>query len=130
MTTHFSEQLCDTYGLDKESLPAAYQSFLEKIESYNGKTTHGFMGYEEDEPLVVNFTTPWLLEEVEVFEDNDIDREENPTLVPLLQIDPHEANFLLVDVGQDACPVVIWEHETGEFEEISPSLKEFLAKLK
>lgn len=130
MSDSFSQQLCDTYDLEKTELPAAYRAFLEAMESYNGKKIHGFMGFEADDPLTVQFTTPWLLEEVEVFDDNDISREDNPTLVPLLQIDPHEANFLLTDVGQDACPVVMWEHETGKFEEISPSLEAFLARLK
>ena len=130
MSDSFSQQLCDTYGLDKSGLPSAYQTFLEAMESWNGKTIHGFMGYEADAPLTVNFTAPWLLEEVEVFDDNDISRDDNPTLIPLMQIDPHEANFLLTDIGKEACPVVMWEHETGEFEEISPSLETFLARLK
>lgn len=126
----FALDLIKTYNLDTAKLPASYKKFLQNIDSYTGKKAEGFMGYDEDEPLVVGFTTPWLLEEQEVFEDNDIDREENPTLIPFLQIDPFEPNFLLVDISDEDCPVVMWEHETGEFEEIAASLEDFLSDLK
>ena len=129
MKTSFSQQIIDTYQLDRAVLPLPYLKFLDNIETYSGKSTHGFFGFSVEDPLEINFMNPWLLKVQRVFDDWDIEREEHPTLIPLLQIDPQEANFLLTDIGKAECPVVMWEHETGEFDEVFPSLDTFLSGL-
>jgi hypothetical protein len=40
-----------------------------------------------------------------------------------------DAQLLAVDIENSLCPVVMFEHETGEFEEVADSLDEFLGDL-
>jgi tetratricopeptide (TPR) repeat protein len=49
--------------------------------------------------------------------------------VPLATIGDDEAQFLAVRAGEPACPVAMWEHETGEFVRCAATLDAFLAGL-
>ena len=128
MSTSFVQQMLDAYELDAHNIPPVYTRFLQNVDSYSGKSAWGFLGTTPEEPMEMDFHNEGLLEIVEMFDDNDIDRNDYPDLVPLARF-PNEGNFLLVDLAEESCPVMMWEHETGEFEEVSPSLEAFLSTL-
>ncbi len=128
MATSFAQQMMDAYELDADTLPTVYTRFLQNVDSYSGKSAWGFLGTTPEEPIEMAFNNEDLLETVEMFDDNDIDRDDHPALVPLARF-PQEGNFLLVDLAEESCPVMMWEHETGAFEEVSPSLEAFLSGL-
>lgn len=49
--------------------------------------------------------------------------------VPLATIGMEESQVLLCKVTDPACPVAMWEHETGEPEPVADSLDAFLSSL-
>lgn len=56
--------------------------------------------------------------------------EEFPGWLPLATLGQEEAQFLLVQVSEEAAPVAMWEHETNTLVPVAPSLSEFLNQLR
>src|SRR5689334_22410157 len=67
------------------------------------------------------------LGDMELFEDNEIDLDENPTWLPFA-IFKDEPQFLAIGT-QAPYPVAMWEHEDGKFYPVWPTFDDFTAKV-
>jgi hypothetical protein len=101
-------------------LPYEKKSF--PMPSYRDGVEIRFAGVSEEGVLEV----PYLM-----LEAGDYDEAAAEDLIPFgaiyLTDDYRDAQFLLVDASKPECPVRMFEHETGEFEEVADSIDAFLA---
>lgn len=67
------------------------------------------------------------LGDMDLFDENDIDVEENPTWLPFATF-KDEPQFLVVGV-QAPYPVAMWEHENGKFYVVWETFDDFVAKV-
>ncbi len=98
--------------------------WLEQVDDYAGKLIGGLPSYTSDTQLKLRFKKPSF----DLFEENEISRDENPGRVPLATL-ADESQFLAVDAVAADGPVTMWEHEDGQFKPVAPSLDAFLGKL-
>lgn len=63
-----------------------------------------------------------------LFAQNEIDEHKYAAFVPFASI-PGHAEFLIADTSSPGLPVLMWEHEAGEFEPVATNLSGFLETL-
>ncbi len=129
--TEYSVAALEAYHDRK--MPVAYRAFIEekKYEKFDGKK-FPMPSYEGG--IVVRFAkkddggaleVPSLLHEA-----GDFDEEAAQDLIPFgaiwLNDEYRDAQFILIDSTKPQCPVVMFEHETGQFEAVAESIDEFL----
>lgn len=107
-------------------MPARYLKFFAADEPKRHAKAQlgGLPGYQASASFRLGFVRPGSLA---LFEENDVD-ETNAALVPFAEL-VDEAQFLVIDLSQKTCPVLMWEHETGAFVPLEPSLDAFVRRL-
>lgn len=102
-----------------------------EAEPINGKFLSRIPGFTSETRVEV-FFVPLSLE---LLYDREVSLSENAGVLPLALFsevgDPEEAelDFLAVKADDEACPVLVWNHETGMFELFAESLDAFVGAL-
>jgi len=66
---------------------------------------------------------------LELLEERDIPTSRWPGHVPLARL-VDETDFLMIKIDEEDCPVLLWNHESGELVRYKASLDAFLATLR
>ena len=108
-------------------VPAKLVTFMrDRAKQYTGRTLTRVPGYQRTAALRVKFLRR---PSDALFDENDVDAGAFPNYRPLAEL-VDEAQFLVANVAKPALPVLMWEHETGEFRPVAKSLDALLARLR
>ena len=110
---------------DLRPVPKGLASAMAKAEKHVDKRyVYGLPHYGLNVKMKINLVD---LGDTEVFEENDIDVDENPHWLPLAMF-KDEPQFLAVST-QVPYPVAMWEHEDGKFYTVWETFDDFVSKV-
>jgi hypothetical protein len=110
---------------DLRPVPAGLSKAVAKSQKHvDGRYVYGLPHYEINAKLKVNLVE---LGDMELFEENDIDVDENPTWVPFATF-KDESQFLAIGTAAPY-PVAMWEHEDGKFYTVWDTFDDFVSKV-
>lgn len=100
-----------------------------EIAVHSGKFLTGLPGYTSDSAFELRFDDARLLDRAALFDGSAMEGSALEHFIPLARLGD-EAQFLVVDVRHEACPVFMWEHETDALEPVAEGLQALLDRLK
>ncbi len=111
-------------------LPTVYTQFISDrlYLEYKGTFVTGLPGDDPSSAVKLRFDDREMLDRETFFDDHDIDLTSATSIYPLATL-KDAPQFLALDISVRECPVLVWEHETGEFTPIAQSLKAFVGSL-
>ena len=112
-------------GNDKRPVPRGLQQAVDKAKKHiDGRYVYGLPHYGLSNKMKIKLVE---LGDMEIFDENDIDVDENPTWLPFAMF-KDEPQFLAIGT-QAPYPVSMWEHEDGKFYPVWETFDEFVSKV-